>query len=270
MITAISGRKRHGKDTGGALLQYIAMCKYNATGLDLKPPADYVKQVEENMSIYRNFPLAKIIKFADPLYEIAQLFFNKTREELESSEWKDAPLPKEWGHRRVDVQMAHVPYSINTLDSTETTVEDYEPMTGREWLQRLGVGLRDTLHKNVWVNIAQHKIGQDISVCQNLIITDVRFANEANMIKSFGGKVIRIHRPSKDELRLRHSLMESNMSPHFIEETCRKYWLEEEAHGEFEHSSESSLDEYQFDHWVVNDGSIEDLHEKLMDLNLIS
>ena len=64
-------------------------------------------------------------------------------------------------------------------------------ITGREFLQRLGVdGIRDVLGENVLVDAVPFE--RD---CDLLILTDVRFENEAEAIRSRGGEVWRVSRP---------------------------------------------------------------------------
>jgi hypothetical protein len=59
----------------------------------------------------------------------------------------------------------------------------------RELLQRLGTeGGRDVLGTDVWVNALFEK------PYENLVITDVRFPNEADAIQRRGGKIVRIIR----------------------------------------------------------------------------
>jgi hypothetical protein len=68
----------------------------------------------------------------------------------------------------------------------------------RQYLQRLGVACRDVLGEDVWVNAALPPVtafdpyftygGPDI------VVTDVRFPNEAVAVKDRGGLVIRIER----------------------------------------------------------------------------
>lgn len=60
----------------------------------------------------------------------------------------------------------------------------------RELLQRLGTeGGRDVLGENIWLNTLFEK------PYTNLVITDVRFPNEAEAIQERGGKIVRIIRP---------------------------------------------------------------------------
>lgn len=64
-------------------------------------------------------------------------------------------------------------------------------ISGREFLQRLGAeGIRGVLGENVLVDAVPFE--RD---CDLLILTDVRFENEAEAIRSRGGEVWRIYRP---------------------------------------------------------------------------
>lgn len=60
---------------------------------------------------------------------------------------------------------------------------------GRELLQRLGVACREHLDPDVWIRPVL------TDPPERLVITDVRFPNEAAAIKAAGGYVIRIERP---------------------------------------------------------------------------
>lgn len=61
-------------------------------------------------------------------------------------------------------------------------------ITGGEFLQNTGVGLRDILGPDVWVHAAMSKVKPG----RHYLITDVRFPNEAEAIQRAGGVVIRI------------------------------------------------------------------------------
>ena len=96
-----------------------------------------------------------------------------------------------------------------------------------------------------WVcgNCAGEESEGDITKCivyPNWIITDVRFPNEAEAIKRYGGKVIRVNRDYVSTEDPKH-----------------------------QHSSETALDNYEgFDHIVQNDGTIPELVEKIKALKL--
>ena len=139
--------------------------------------------------------------------------------------------------------------------------EEWDGLTPRKLLQLLGTEAgRQIIHPNIWVNALfadyKNKSGfpymepeglseTDINLTKypNWIITDVRFPNEIKGIKDRGGIVIRINRPQYLDNGL----------------VIRKD----------EHPSEIALDDSSdFDYVIENDGSIEDLVDKVRALNL--
>lgn len=102
----------------------------------------------------------------------------------------------------------------------------------RGFLQKLGVAVREVLGKNTWINAAIDTMG---TTDLNIVITDVRFINEANMIRE-----------------------------HFKDEPVRMIRIWRPEHGPLNgHVSETELDLIRCDHNLVNDGTIEDLERKV-------
>ena len=102
-------------------------------------------------------------------------------------------------------------------------------ISGREFLQRLGVdGIRAVLGDSVLINAVP--LERD---CDLLVITDVRFENEALAIREAGGEIWRVHRPGT---------------------------------GEMGHVSERSLPGDLIDHEIHNAGSIADLYNAVRSL----
>lgn len=63
----------------------------------------------------------------------------------------------------------------------------------RHILQTLGTDWgREMVHDNIWLMIAKHRIG--LVSADNVVFDDVRFENEAAMIRSIGGHIIQIVR----------------------------------------------------------------------------
>lgn len=94
----------------------------------------------------------------------------------------------------------------------------------RRLLQVLGTEVgRQLLGDDVWVHLALRGLNPD----DRVVFTDVRFPNEAQAIKDLGGQVWRITRPG---------VLEHNA-----------------------HQSESALNEWDFDKYIHNDGSLADL-----------
>lgn len=127
-------------------------------------------------------------------------------------------------------------------------------MTYREFLQKLGTeAMRDGLHKDVWVNalFADYKPTTQIeNACYKSagirvfedyplwIITDMRFPNEMKAIELRKGITIRVVRPDMNSLQ--------SMIP--------------------AHASETALENSKFDYEIINDGTIEDLIEKVREI----
>lgn len=61
---------------------------------------------------------------------------------------------------------------------------------GRRFLQDLGLACREHIHERVWLDAALRDIeGRDV------VITDVRFLNEAEAVREAGGILVRVVRP---------------------------------------------------------------------------
>ena len=93
----------------------------------------------------------------------------------------------------------------------------------RRLLQDLGISARELLDENIWITTALGKVDKDARV----VVTDVRFENEAMMIKLMGGQLWRVKRVGFGPVN--------------------------------EHVSESELDGYKLNQIFVNNGTLEDL-----------
>jgi len=99
----------------------------------------------------------------------------------------------------------------------------------REFLQRFGTEMgRNTFGQNFWVSLLLPK---DVKPVRNIVISDVRFDNEAMRIISLGGKVFEIVRP--------------------------KY----EPDG---HASEEPISRSFVDAQIINDGTLEEFKNKVL------
>jgi len=66
----------------------------------------------------------------------------------------------------------------------------------RQLLQSLGTEWgRDLIHPEIWIRIAMERASQHLSVGRCVVITDVRFDNEAQAVLDAGGEVWRVARP---------------------------------------------------------------------------
>jgi hypothetical protein len=166
----------------------------------------------------------QVKKFAGKLKTVASVLTGIPENKFEDQDFKKTTLGEEWSNRR----------GVSTN------------MTVREFLQILGTeAIRIGLHRNAWVNSLMHEYKTDKGIdilddgtmnawfkpLPNWIITDCRFRNEAEVIKERGGMVIRINRPG---------ILPVN-----------------------NHPSEVALDDWDFDSVISNDGTINDLFEKV-------
>ena len=104
--------------------------------------------------------------------------------------------------------------------------------TVRELLQRLGTETGRVLDPNIWIKSTFNYMRNEYGY----IITDVRFKNEAEACKEKGATLIRINREAPD----------------------------------MDHVSEHDLDDYdKFDYVIDNNGTLEELIDKVLQLNLV-
>jgi dephospho-CoA kinase len=86
--------------------------------------------------------------------------------------------------------------------------------TPRELLQFTGTLLRNNIHIDIWANIVKNKLLATRNA--NVVITDLRFQNELDIINCFGGFIINIERPA---------LLENHFNLHESEQQILPYNL---------------------------------------------
>ena len=98
----------------------------------------------------------------------------------------------------------------------------------RRLLQRLGTEAgRQTLWDSIWIDAALTGLDEDARVC----IADCRFQNEAEAIRSRGGKIVRVTRAGVKAANA--------------------------------HISEHDLDDFDFDYYLSNDGTLDEYHRNV-------
>lgn len=73
----------------------------------------------------------------------------------------------------------------------ELPLPDWYNLTPRELLQKIGMSFRDNVHKDVWVRILENKVKKHDN---HVVVTDVRFPNEVDMINK-NGFCVAVKRP---------------------------------------------------------------------------
>ena len=175
----------------------------------------------------------KRVSFAASLKDAVSAVFGWDRELLEGStkssrEWREQK--DVWWSERLNMEI-----------------------TPRWVLQYWGTEvLRNNFHKDIWVASVENKLRQSKD---NIVITDCRFVNEVNAIKNAGGATMRVVRGKQPEwydAAVSYNKGEvGNMTWSISKAKLDKLRV---------HASEYSSVGLDYDHYVDNNGTIDELH----------
>jgi hypothetical protein len=166
--------------------------------------------------------------FASALKDIIAIMFKWPREQLEGLTTAD----REW-REEID------PWWANSLKMPH--------LTPRFVMQHFATELfRKHFHPDIWVKILERNLYDFLYANNNpnIVISDCRFKNEINMIKSFGGEIIQVHRNAPD-------------------------WFYKYRRGEYSkefetlHSSETEWIRCHRDYDIENNGTLYELYAKI-------
>lgn len=137
----------------------------------------------------KDFSANKLIKqgyvkvaFADALRDMAWDVLGWTPQNDHSYEWfKRLPIDK-----RVYINDTEE-HKLKLLAIQSISIK--EDITGRQFLQNLGVAMRSR-DPNFWVMVAVSKIQKILEEGERVVVTDARFDNEIQSLKSLGSKFI--------------------------------------------------------------------------------
>ena len=164
------------------------------------------------------------LSFASALKDIVAIIFGWSRERLEGLKVED----RQWREE---------------IDPKWAKLLNIPCLTPRYVLQYLGTEVfRNHFHKDIWTKIVENQL----SFYENVVVSDCRFANEIEMIKQNGGKIIQVHRDD-------HVL---DIGAKHLSE------LPTEVSGA-KHPSELEWIQCHYDRVIKNNGTIEDLHTKV-------
>lgn len=250
-IISINGKVGSGKDTVGKFIQYLMWKDRVERGIERKFHWT-VEDFLEGKAVERASGW-EIKKFATKLKQIACMMLGCTMEQLEDQEFKASPLPEEW--------------------QTKFPIDEIK--TYRWFLQTLGTeSTREMIHGDFWINglFADYKgkewEEQGVYRESKWIITDLRFPNELRAIKIHGGITIRVNRKKEDKYYYNAEYVTLDQLREIIKEERGNYPLYEycKIYRVAEHESEIALDKVQFDHVIDNNGTIEELIEKVREI----
>jgi dephospho-CoA kinase len=174
--------------------------------------------------LVKNYGFVKL-SFASALKDIVAIIFGWSRDKLEGL----TPEDRQW-REEIDPKWAK---SLNISG-----------LTPRYVLQHLATDVfRNHFHPDIWTKIVENQL----SLYENVVISDCRFANEIAMLQNSGGTIIQVHR---------------NL-PHWFEKYANRENVEE---ANLLHCSELEWIRCPHDYAITNDGSISDLQNKIRDL----
>lgn len=131
-----------------------------------------------------------------------------------------------------DGEGRHLRLSEFKQDRSWAEVKEYPEV--RRLMQILGTEVgRNLFDPDIWVKLAGNKLASTLSV-GDTVVTDVRFSNEARLIKRHGGILVRINRPEFGPVN--------------------------------EHVSDRASENWTYDHQIANDSDVVTLHAKVREL----
>lgn len=269
-IIGVSGKIGSGKDTVGKIIQYLT----TPTIHRFSTIEQFLVENDDKLYLYEGYTTQwQIKKFADKLKDIVCLLLGCSREQLEDREFKNKELGEEWWKIKLKEKHHHnwyfIPYTKN-YNLNRFYDAEIVKTTPRLLLQLLGTDCgRNIIHPNVWVNSLMaeyfrpckdysnktkcmcYRESDNTTNCEsdipNWIITDMRFPNELETVKTKGGISIRVNRPD------------------YIENVHTGKQFPVKVH-RGNHESETALDKAKFDYTIENSGTIEELIEKVKNI----
>jgi hypothetical protein len=178
----------------------------------------------------------KRMSYAEPLKDAISAIFGWDRELLEgttkySREWRDIIDP--WWAERLDIKH----------------------LTPRWVLQQWGTEVgRRAFHDDIWIASIENKLRH---AKDNIVISDCRFPNELHSIKNAGGITIRVNRGPNPPWY--DAAVDLNKGYYTAGYPVAKRVLEEHNI----HASEYSSVGLDYDYYVDNDGTVDELHRKV-------
>lgn len=127
------------------------------------------------------------VAFADPIFAMVMALF------------QDCDVTENWAMERV---LKEKPVPVLGLSYRRLA-----QTLGTEWG-------RQVLGDDLWVRIAAHKVRQALQLDLSVVISDVRFPNEAAWITGMGGVLVRVQRPDVERVHPHESESHIVTLPH--------------------------------------------------------
>ena len=154
------------------------------------------------------------------------------------------------------------------LEGTTNSSREWREQRDEWWSNRLGMHItprwvlqywgtdvcRNGFHQDIWVASVENKLR---NAKDNIVITDCRFINEVEAIKNAGGITCRVERGPRPDWY--NDAVNANKGPTHIGWSMGKEKLSRLK----VHASEYSSVGLDYDYYIDNNGSIDDLHKQV-------
>jgi hypothetical protein len=278
-LIGLSGRIGSGKDTTTKIIQFLTCGDKEIFNAFIENPVKAM-EVYDGVVQYNTDYTNK--KFAYQVKRIVSELLGVTVRDLEDKTYIDEELPSNWWYYIIDGEK--ISYNgCGYSEEERINVSEYlVKLTPRKMMQLVGTDAgRDIIHPDIWVNATFSLYTEKL----RWLVSDVRFPNELYRIHQEGGISIRTVRYKKlsDWLTTYYlplTLIGDNedimmSDSKFCEFINNMDGVPSEVDEKLNHASEVALDgNHQFHYVIKNDGTIEDLVNKiytiLVENNIIS
>jgi hypothetical protein len=136
--------------------------------------------------------------------------------------------------------------------------------TPRHAMQTLGTEWRDMIDKRLWANITKHRVAEFIEAAKHtgkdkIVIDDMRFPHEAELMRDLGITIVAIRRPEVEPSRTGVTLSTLRV-PSFVRSLMHLLFGIKTIH-----RSETEWFKIEPDFTVPNRGTVADLYDRIDD-----
>lgn len=220
-IIALSGKIGSGKDLTAAMIQRVFLEEKVEQGQLSAQSIPSLESLTKPQSIpyHRMHSMYEVQRFAYKLKAFVASIIGVPVWKLDDQDFKKSILGPEWAYFTPENES----YLSGKMFPGTWSKKN---MTVREMLIRIGDGMRNAVHPDIWVNALFSDYKEDC----NWVIADMRYENEKNRIEKLAGVSIRINR--KDCVLI-------------------------------DHISETGLDNEGFSYVINNNGSLQELYDQI-------
>lgn len=266
-LISVSGKINSGKDLVTLIIRVLTHTDEVIKKEFYKDPIKFIKYYETRYfdSSYENKKFAYKTKVT-----VANLL-GCTINKLEQNDFKNKELPTNWWYYLVyDKKIPYLSTDLSEEFRSEN-LKNLVKLTPRRLLVLLGTGVgRNIIHPDIWVNGLFSDYVHGVS---KWVISDLRFMNELNKVNELESVTIRIFRYKKLGEWLK--IYDINFIDTELEDTTFSdveftnyindcgYTINEDLLKILNHESEVELDAEKFTEIIDNDGTINELINKI-------